>query len=141
MQNKIKQKKQDIKIVVLNVVIGVLVLFLLITGVYALEEFSYEFDNGYKEDSFLYRIKDERFNEMVRMYHENEAYGKKFGEEGQEYYAIAKYYEAASFYKAFSEAGDTERTERYLSKMEAAADDMGAMAFTKDKIDEKLGIQ
>lgn len=141
MQNKIKQKRQDIKIIILNIVIGVLVFFLLITGVYALEEFSYEFDNGYKEDSFLYRIKDERYNEMVRMYHENEAYGKEFDEEGQEYYAIAKYYEAASFCKAFSEAGDTERMERYLDKMEDAEEDMGAMAFVKDKIDEKLGIQ
>lgn len=141
MQNKIKQKRQDIKIIILNVVIGVLVFFLLITGIYALEEFSYEFDNGYKEDIFLYRIKDERYNEMVRMYHENEAYGKEFDEEGQEYYAIAKYYEAASFYKAFLEAGDTQRMERYLDKMEDAEEDMGAMAFTKDKIDEKLGIQ
>ena len=141
MQDKIKQKRQDIKIIILNVVIGVLVFFLLITGIYALEEFSYEFDNGYTEDSFIYRIKDERYNEMVRMYHENEAYGKKFGEEGQEYYAIAKYYEAAYFYKAFSEAGDTERMERYLDKMEDAEEDMGAMAFVKDKIDEKLGIQ
>ena len=141
MQNKIKQKRQDIKIIILNVVIGVLVFFLLITGIYALEEFSYEFDNGYKEDIFLYRIKDERYNEMVRMYHENEAYGKEFDEEGQEYYAIAKYYEAASFYKAFSEAGDTERMERYLDKMEDAEEDMGAMSFTKDKIDEKLGIR
>ena len=47
MQNKIKQKKQDIKLIILNIVIGVLVFFLLITGTYALEEFSYEFDNGY----------------------------------------------------------------------------------------------
>ena len=139
--NIIKQKKQDIKLIILNIVIGVLVFFLLITGTYALEEFSYEFDNGYKEESFLYRIKDERYHEMVRMYHENEAYGKKFGEEGQEYYAIARYYEAASFYKAFSEAGDTERMERYLDKMKEAEEDMGAMAFVKDKIDEKLGIQ
>lgn len=141
MQNKIKQKRQDIKIIILNIVIGVLVFFLLITGVYALEEFSYEFDNGYKEESFLYRIKDERYNEMVRMYHENEAYGKEFDEEGQEYYAIAKYYEAASFYKTFSEAGDTMRTERYLEKMQKAEEEMGAMSFVKDKIDEKLGIQ
>lgn len=141
MQNKIKQKRQDIKLIILNIVIGVLVFFLLITGTYALEEFSYEFDNGYKEESFLYRIKDERYHETVRMYHENEAYGKKFGEEGQEYYGIARYYEAASFYKAFSEAGDKERMERYLDKMEDAEEDMGAMAFVKDKIDEKLGLQ
>lgn len=139
MQNK--KKKQDIKIIILNIVIGVLVFFLFITGTYALEEFRYEFDNGYKEESFIYRIRDEDYDEIVRMYHENQAYGVEFDEEGQEYYAVAKYYEAASFYKAFSKAGDTVRMERYLHKMQDAAAKMGAMSFTKEKIDEKLGIQ
>lgn len=141
MRNKQEQQTRDVKVFLLNIVIGILI-FLLIVGIsYALGEWSDSKDRGYEENSFLYRMEDGRYDEMVRMYHENRALGITFDKEGQEYYAVAGYYEAASYYKAFTEAGDSARMEIYRRKMEAAAADMGAMSFVKSIIDAKLGLQ
>lgn len=58
----------------------------------------------------------------------------------KEYYAAAQYFEAASYYKAFSETGDAARAEKYLQKMNETVGEMGEISFVKDNVDTVLEI-
>ena len=53
---------------------------------------------------------------------------------------MAKYYEAASFYKAFSTVGDTGRAAQEKQKMDAAYEEMGGWQIAKEAIDAELLI-
>lgn len=140
MLNKLKEQMKDVKVFVLNIVIAVLIFFLLIIGFYFVEELIEAFDRGYSENSMMYRIEDGNYGSLVQMYHTNEIIPVKAGKEMQEYYAAAQYFEAASYYKAFSETGDAARAEKYLKKMNEAAEEMGGISFVKDNVDAVLEI-
>lgn len=58
----------------------------------------------------------------------------------KEYYGVAKYVEAVSYYKAFWESGDTVRAEQEKDKMDLALVEMGGWSILQDEIDGKLGI-
>ena len=72
--------------------------------------------------------------------HQNLAAGITGNKEEKEYYGVAKYYEAASFYKAFSTVGDTGRAAREKRKMDAAYEEMGGWQIAKEAIDAELLI-
>lgn len=77
---------------------------------------------------------------LVDHYHQNVAAGITGNKEEKEYYGVAKYYEAASFYKAFSTVGDTKRAAREKQKMDAAYEEMGGWQIAKEAIDAELFI-
>ena len=77
---------------------------------------------------------------LVDHYHQNVAAGITGNKEEKEYYGVAKYYEAASFYKAFSTVGDTGRAAREKQKMDAAYEEMGGWQIAKEAIDAELLI-
>lgn len=140
MWSKLKLQMQDIRVLILNIIIAVLVVLLLIVGALTVEEFSSAIDRGYKEESFIYRLNDESYETLLRLYHTNDIMSVKLGKEGEEYYSAAQYYEAASYYKVFSEAGDSARAEKYLEKMNVAAEKLGELGFVREKMDARLGI-
>mgnify|MGYP000617147013 FL=1 len=53
---------------------------------------------------------------------------------------MARYFEAASMYKAFLQTGDTERAAREKEKMDAAYEEMGDWNIAADSIRERLGL-
>ncbi len=134
------RNKQKLVLVLLDIVIGVLSVILvgaIAFAVYCLQE---DFNYSYSEDSFYYRLEDEEFGAMVEMYHANEAAGAKASANMKEYYGVAKYVEAASFYKMYMEAGDMEKADRYRERMQEAASEMGELAFLQERLCEKLGV-
>ena len=57
-----------------------------------------------------------------------------------EYYGVAKYFEAASYYKIYQESGDTVRANYQKEKMDAALEEMGDLSAEAERIKEKLDI-
>ncbi|MGN1146663.1 MAG: hypothetical protein ACI4R5_09455 [Acetatifactor sp.] len=141
MWNKLKAQMKDIRVLVLNIIIVVLVFLLIIRVIMLVGEFSDSCERGYKEESFVYRMQDESYMSMVEMYHTNAGLQLKSSKEAEEYYGVAQYYEAASYYKIFFEAGDVLRMEKYLQKMNEASEKMGELGFVTEKIDARLGIE
>lgn len=141
MKNRLKLQMQDIRVLILNVIIAVLVVLLFIMGALTVKEFSYAVDKGYEEEVFVYRLNDESYETMLELYHTNDALSVKLSQEGEEYYNAAQYYEAATYYKMFLEAGDSLRAEKYLEKMNEAAKELGELGFVREKMDVRLGIE
>lgn len=134
------EQRKNTKLLILDLIIGGLAVFLVIMAFSALDEMSY-YHEAYEEDSFYYRMQDESYAQMVSMYYSNVAAGEAEAEELQEYYGIAKYFEAAAHYKMYEEAGEAELAWTEAEKMEAAYTQMGDLALVKEKIDAQLGIE
>ena len=72
--------------------------------------------------------------------HEDMVYGGLLSGTKKECYGVARYFEAASMYKAFLQTGDTERAAREKEKMDAAYEEMGDWNIAADSIRERLGL-
>lgn len=109
---RILWEKKSIIVRILDIGIIILSIFFVISLLYAVhsvwEENKYS-SYVYEADTFQYRLEDEDYQSMVEMYYSNQATGKANSKKYAEYYAVARYYEAAAMYKAYSEDGDSER--------------------------------
>jgi len=105
------------------------------------EELVYVCSTSFDKNNFVHNIEYGRYSQLVEMYHVSEEEGMKGGKALREYYGVAKYFEAASLYKAFDAVGDTERAERQQEKMTQAYEQMGSWNIAKDDIHEKLGLE
>ena len=91
-----RKKYSDSKIVICDVIIAILCIVLLFCIAGTTSEFYTTFHcSVYPKNSFYYRLEDEDYSEMLRMYYENNNSDQKTDPELKEYYGIAKYYEAA----------------------------------------------
>lgn len=140
MNRNLRKKKSPLHRV-LDIIIGVLCVFIVLAAVLAIGMFKESWSYSYETDSFYYRLQDEAFGQMVEMYYTNEAAGVKADEELQQYYGVAKYFEAASYYKAYQDVEDGQQMLKYQEKMELAEEEMGELDFLSEKIYEKLGIE
>jgi len=138
--NWIKEQSRQPKLFILDIIIAGLTVFLMFMIGFAAEEMSYSY-NVFDEDSFYWRLESEEYSGMVNMYYMNMAAGKGDAKELQEYYGIARYFEAAADYKMYIEAGDGESAKEAYAKMEEAYGQMGELAIVKKKIDAKLGLE
>lgn len=138
--NWVKEQSRQPKLFILDVIIAGLTVFLMFMIGFAVEEASYSY-NVYDEDSFYWRLESEDYASMVNMYYMNVAEGKGDARELQEYYGVARYFEAAADYKMYIEAGETAKAEAALNVMEEAYVQMGDFAMVKERIDGKLGLK
>jgi len=136
----VENKRKSPVNLVLDIVIVLLCLALVAAAAFAVSSFRDSFGWAYDADSFYYRLSDGDYGSAVEMYYLNEANKVKADDELRQYYAVAEYFEAASFYKAFRDAGDEGSAERYLARMEDAERRMGVLSFEAGKIDDILGI-
>ena len=141
MRNKIKLDGKNVIILVMNAVIVILCFFTLLCGYMAVEGYRDAFSAPYSENSLYYQLEDGLFYRMVESHHYNTQEGHSGNLEMQEYYGVAKFYEAASMYKAFLVSGDQERAERELEKMELAREEMGEWNIVEPEILEQLKIK
>lgn len=130
------------KILILNIINGVLgfgaVLLLLFAVLQLREAFSdYEVSTSF----FGSCLESGDYGEMVRLYYQAEDREQEKDRERLEYYGIARYYEAAFFYKMYAEAGDEKRAEACRETMEEAVVQMGDFSFVQKEIDQKLQIK
>lgn len=141
MENRTRIAKQEIIKYVMNAVIVLLCVILLVAIGMTVEEAGYYFGMPNKADYFENYVYCEDYALMVDSYYENIAEGYEGNKAMKEYYGVAKYFEAASYYKVYLELGDTDRAERELAKMDAAYDEMGGWCIMQPDIHEKLGLK
>ena len=91
-------------------------------------------------NSFYYDINDGRYTDMVISTEENRAIGVKETKELKSCYAVADYFEAASYYKAYDENSKKEVADNYLETMKDCIKNMDDLEYAADDIDGKLGI-
>ena len=132
-------KSRDIRTIVLNIVIVALVFLNIVIGGVAIDEVR-SFLRTYREDEsgFLYALDAEDYDLMLDYYYQNCGSDGKEDKKLQEYYDIAKYYEAAFYYKIHMDAGDVERAAKYQAIMDEISARVGEFAFALEDIDEKF---
>lgn len=130
-------RTQSVK-VILNIAIVILCLITVACGFWAMHNLFDDYAWDYDEQSFYYRIEGNDLGAIVNMYYHNEAENVRANSSMKEYYGVAKYFEAASNYKAFLESGDATRAEREAAKMEEALPEMGGWGFLETEIQALL---
>lgn len=105
------------------------------------EELKYTFSTPYSVDNMAYNVESGDYDYLVERYHGLTGEEVKVGREALEYFGVAKYFEAAFFYKAYEEVGDAERAGRQKEKMEQAYKEMGGWNIVQKDIHETLGLE
>jgi hypothetical protein len=141
LKNKQRIGRQQGILLIMKGVIGALCIVLFASVGVMIENLHDAFSNRISENALRSRVEYGNYALLVDHYHQNAASGAAGNETEKEYYGVAKYYEAASFYKAFSTVGDTERATREKQKMDAAYEEMGGWQIAKEAIDAELGIE
>lgn len=140
MKNKIREGRQNMVILIMNIAIVALSILMVISGFAAVGNLREDFSFTYSEESMYYMVDSGDFYRMVEAYHRNTQEGSRGSSAMGEYYGVARYYEAASLYRAFLEAGDAERAERQKERMAEAREEMGSWAMVEEEIQTQLGI-
>ena len=131
-----------IKNTVVNIVIGILCfVFVILSFITLAEVMDYHRDYYPQEDSFLYTIEDRDYSRLVEMMYRNEAAGVETSEIYEECYAVSRYYEAATYYKAYKNAGDEIRADENRDIMDAQIVLMGDLGYSAQDIDKMLELE
>lgn len=142
LKNKLKQtQKQSGALLVMNIVIVALCLILFGGTIYMFQQLKDAFSRPVRTQWMENNISSENYAYLVANYHQDEVYGGLLSQSKKECYGVARYFEAASMYRAYLEAGDTERAAREKEKMDAAYEEMGGWNIAADSIREKLGLE
>ena len=141
MENKSRKIHRSLLTLVMNIVIIFVCVLLVLVGSVAFSSLRDAFSPWYTEDSMYYSLDDGSFYRMVEGYHMNVQEGVEGNRTMQEYYGVAKYYQAASMYKAFLEIGDEERAARELERMEETRKEMGEWIVAEQEMKEQLGLE
>ncbi len=124
----------------LDVTIGVLLLLLVVSvGImlYSLKGgklYAYASDESLLYDNIILQ----EYGKVALKYHDNIWFSYGMDEVFAEHYSIGQYYEAAAFYRLYSNVGDAERAAKYKEQMEQYKEAMGEFQIIADDIDEKL---
>lgn len=130
------------KNIVMNLVIGALaVVFAAALFSFCREMIDYGRTYTYKEQNFLYSLEEKNYTRMVEMMYDNETAGVLLTPTYKECYAIARYYEAATYYKAYLEAGDEVRAAGKKEIMNEQLSYMGELSYAAEDIKKELGLE
>lgn len=101
---------------------------------------SYDYDTTTDVYTLSYCIQNKDYAQLVKLMYQNETEELEADEELQEYYAVARYFEAASMYKAYVDAGEKEKANQKLLIMNEQEKLTGELQFVIENINEKLKI-
>lgn len=128
-----------IKNLIFNIVISILSVILVITTASVAYSFwDYSRVYVYDEERFWNCIQSESYDYIVSCMYENEINGVKTTKDLEECYAVARYFEAASFYKAYEQNGKTDKAKEKQKIMEEQKEKMGELSFAAGDIDAFL---
>lgn len=126
---------------ILTVVMVIECILIVITSFVFWQEFTYDYSWYEDEDALLYEIQDERYGQLLCNYYSNEYGGYKATGNMEECYGVAKYFEAALWFRAYENMGDKKKCAIYAKKMELALEEMGDYQFLEEKINAKLNME
>ena len=142
LKSKLKQvQKQRGALLVMNLVIIALCLVLFWGTIHMFRQLNDAFSRPAKTNWMENNVQNENYAYLLVNYHEDMVYGGLLSGTKKECYGVARYFEAASMYKAFLQTGDTEHPPREKEKMDAAYEEMGDWNIAADSIREKLGVE
>lgn len=120
---------------IFNIIIGILCIVLVSTAWSAGSEFiRYMKGYAYDEEDFLSCIRIEDYSSMVEYLYKNEVNDVKATAGMEECYAVARYYEAASMYKAYKAVGRNTEAEEKKQIMEGQITEMGELSYVIEDI-------
>lgn len=140
MKNRGREILKEPRRLILDIVIVILTLAVLFSLYYAISSFREAYEDGYSVDTYYYRIEEGRYAELVELYYAETDRQDPKDSGKEECYAVARYYEAASYYKMYLENGDTEKAEEQRQRMEEIAGEMGELSGEQENIRRQLGI-
>ena len=139
--NKMVKPVTSLKNLIANVVIIVLtVIFVLLFFVAIAEMKDVDYTWTRDEDDFWYYISDGQYQELIESFYHNQNEGVRETEELKQCYAVAEYFEAASFYRVALSVNDQEDIEKYKAIMEECLLEMDDIAYVAEEINQKLGL-
>ena len=142
LKSKLKQvQKQRGALLVMNLVIIALCLVLFWGSIHMFRQLNDAFSRPAKTNWMENNVQNENYAYLLVNYHEDMVYGGLLSGTKKECYGVARYFEAASMYKAFLQTGDTEHAAREKEKMDAAYEEMGDWNIAADSIRKKLGVE
>lgn len=134
----VRSKTKELIINVVLSILSVIFVLVLLTTIVELADMDYSYTRD--EDMFWYSIKGGSYNEIVLDAYHNENEGVELTPGLEQCYAIARYFEAASLYKAAVHVGDTEDIAKYTAIMEECLIYMEDVSYIAEDIKEQLGI-
>lgn len=124
---------------ILNSVIIVLTLIFLINAGALVSTVAEEARGyGYNESTLLYQLEEGDYASLLDMMYTNESYDRNVTEMMEQCYAVARYFEAASYAVAYEGDGQMEKAESYKKVMEEQEGRMGEFAYAAAEIDRLL---
>ncbi|MEE0421139.1 MAG: hypothetical protein UDG86_13965 [Lachnospiraceae bacterium] len=131
-----KVKLSDILIVLLSLSL----LLFLFSGIHSLMD---EFRDviSYDEQSFAWDLQDQNYSEMLRKTVSNEVSGAEASDTLKEYYALSRYYEAAMYYKMYSDNGQQGKADSYAETMTREKEKTGYLKSEISEINNLLSIK
>lgn len=139
--NKMNKPVTSLKNLVANVVIVALSVFFVLLFFIAIAEIK-DVDYAWTrdEDDFWYYISDGQYQELTEAVYHNQNEGVRETEGLKQCYAVAEYFEAASFYKVAIYVNDKEDMVKYKDIMEECLTNMDDIAYIAEEINQKLGL-
>lgn len=132
---RVKELIANIVLIALSVILGLSLIGLLAEMRWV------GFDYSHDESDLWYYIDKEYYAQVVDYKWENVALGVEKTEELEQCYAVADYFEAASYYKAAVYNNDVEKMNEYVDKMQEAYSKLDDVAYLAENINAKLGIE
>lgn len=122
---------------ILMVLECVVIAILIVVNVTAYSQTGYSYQN---EDFLFGSIQSGSYSTVVSSTFTNRFTDVKVTGDMEEMYRVGDYTYAASLYRVYHAAGDEERAEEYMERMEDAYDEMGIYQAVVKDINQKLGI-
>lgn len=133
-----------IKSMISNIIIVFLLLVFAVAMIICVSEIqSYNYNEDYyrDEDSFLYAIQEKDYSRLVEISNFNKVLEKKENEKMKSFHAVADYFEAAAYYKAYQKIGDLDKAEKKWKIMEQTKTEMGEFSYLAEEMLEELEIE
>lgn len=135
----VRSKAKEIIINVILSVFSIIFVLILLTTIGELADMDYTYTRD--EDMFWYSIQDGQYGDIVCDAYHNQNEGVELTPGLEQCYAVARYFEAASLYKAAVYAGDTEDIAKYSTVMEECLMYMDDILYIAEDINMTLGIE
>lgn len=135
----VRSKAKELIINVILVVVSIAFGLILLTTIGELADMDYTYTRD--EDMFWYSIKDGEYGDIVYDAYHNQNEGVELTPGLEQCYAVARYFEAASLYKAAVHVGDTEDIEKYVAVMEECLTYMDDILYIAEDINMTFGIE
>lgn len=127
---------------ILNLVIGLMGVLLAVLTVFVIVGLR---DAGrvyhYDEEDFLRSVREQNYSSLLYHVYMNEADDIPTSADMEECYAAARYYEAATFYKAYLACGRTREAAEKKAIMAEQRALLGELDYAASEINKKLGLE